>query len=297
MRSIVESMNANTDRLLTPGEVARWHSEGYVICRKLWNEEEVAACRHFFDKLAESGAPVGMNFQPNTESKTPLKRYPRVMQPHEFHELSMRMMLDKRIESVLTALMDEQPVAAQSMFYYKPPGGKGQALHQDNYYLRVRPKTCVAAWTAIDRSHPENGGLYICPGTQDMEIACPELANPDESFTTHFVRPPDGITPVPVVLDPGDVLFFNGSIVHGSKPNGTATEWRRSFICHYVPLSAEEIAGSYECYHFDGTRRELANARGGGPCGTEFPDGFMPVQWDQAKALGLKPVSSGSIPS
>ena len=119
----------------------------------------------------------------------------------------------------MAALMGEEPIAAQSMFYFKPPGSKGQALHQDNYYLRVRPHTCIAAWTAVDRSVPGNGGLYVCPGTHTMEVACPEVADPEESFTTHFVRSPAGITPVPVELAPGDVLFFGGSIVHGSRPN------------------------------------------------------------------------------
>lgn len=281
---------------LTQADLSFWRSEGYLIVRGLWSQEEIRACRAWFDELARRGEPLGKYWVPDCTSDIPLKRYPRVMQPHEVHERSMRMLLDPRVEAILALLMEEEPVAAQSMFYFKPPGGKGQALHQDNYYLRVHPKTCVAAWTAIDRSHPENGGLYVCPGTQGMEIACPELANPDESFTTHFVRPPAGIQPVPAILDPGDVLFFNGSIVHGSRPNSTHDEWRRSFICHYVPISAREMSNSYRCYRFDGSTHQLANAEGGGPCGTEFPDGFLPGDWKEAAAAGCTPVARGSIP-
>jgi len=288
--------NQDQNDLLQPEQLAQWKNDGYIIVRGLWRADEVAACKAWFDELAEKGEALGGHWLPEVESDIPLKRYPRVMMPHQVHNLSMSMMLDVRIESVLTALMEEEPIAAQSMFYYKPPGGKGQALHQDNYYLRVRPKTCVAAWTAIDRSYPGNGGLYICPGTQNMDVACPELANPEESFTTDFVRPPAGITPVPAELDPGDVLFFNGSIVHGSKPNSTKDQWRRSFICHYAPISAEEISAGYKCHHFDGTPREMPDASGGGPCGTEFPNGYMPGQWEAATAYGLKPVDGGSIP-
>ena len=29
---------------------------------------------------------------------------------------------------------------------------------------------------------------------------------------------------VPVNLDPGDVLFFNGNIIHGSGPNRSTTQ-------------------------------------------------------------------------
>jgi hypothetical protein len=35
--------------------------------------------------------------------------------------------------------------AAQSMYYYKPPGAKGQGMHQDNFYLLASPATCIAA--------------------------------------------------------------------------------------------------------------------------------------------------------
>lgn len=291
-------MIMNAASPLTEEQMKQWARDGYLIVRGLWTAEEIRQCKGMFDAMAEKGEAVPGHWAPELESEMPLKRYPRVLHPHVFDELSLRMLIDERVGAVLAALMGEEPIAAQSMFYFKPPGGKGQALHQDNYYLRVRPKTCVAAWTAVDRSHPENGGLYICPGTQDMEIACPELANPDESFTTHFVRPPEGINPVPAVLEPGDVLFFNGSIVHGSKPNSTEDEWRRSFICHYAPVSAQEIDNFYSCScHFDGTPYRFEDAEGGGPCGVEFPDGWAPQQWEEAEALGLKAVEQGSIPT
>ncbi|MEM1210318.1 MAG: phytanoyl-CoA dioxygenase family protein [Planctomycetota bacterium] len=284
--------------LLTEADLVGWRRDGYVIVRGLWSPEEVAACRTWFDELGERGEAVPGQWEPDLGSTDPLKRYPRHLQPHVYDDLSMRMLIDARIEAVIAALLGEPPIAAQSMFYYKPPGGLGQALHQDNLYLRVRPKTCVAAWTAIDRSHPENGGLYICPGTQDMALACPELANPKESFTSHFVRPPAGIEPVPAILDPGDVLFFGGSIVHGSRPNTTRGEWRRSFICHYAPESLEVMAEYYRAaVRFDGTPFGFELAEGGGPCGVEFPNGEAPTTFEQAEAMGLKPVASGSIPA
>jgi len=157
----------------------------------------------------------------------------------------------------------------------------------------------VAAWTAIDRAMPENGGLYVCPGTHTMDVQCPELANPQESFTTHFVRPPAGIKPVPAELAPGDVLFFNGSVVHGSRPNNTADQWRRSLICHYAPASATHISEFYQpCYHFDGREhRAFTTTEAGGPCGVEFPTVWPPAQWDDAKEAGFKPVDHGSIPA
>ena len=51
--------------------------------------------------------------------------------------------------SVLTQLLGVEPLAVQTMLYFKPAGARGQALHQDNFYLRVQPGTCMAAWLAL----------------------------------------------------------------------------------------------------------------------------------------------------
>jgi len=59
--------------------------------------------------------------------------------------LALRYLLDDRLEDVLTDLFGEEPLAAQSMLYFKPPGAKGQALHQVNFYLKVEPGICIAA--------------------------------------------------------------------------------------------------------------------------------------------------------
>jgi ectoine hydroxylase-related dioxygenase (phytanoyl-CoA dioxygenase family) len=71
-----------------------------------------------------------------------------------------------------------------------------------------------------------------------MDLFCPEEADADASFTRDFVPPPPGLAAQPVAMVAGDVLFFNGSLVHGSQPNRTADRFRRSFICHYIPRSA-----------------------------------------------------------
>ena len=278
-------------------DLARWRTDGCLVLRGLWDREEIAECTERFAEVTADGQPIPGHWDPDPDSDDPLLCWPRIMHPHRFDELALRMLLDARIEAMLTALMGEEPIAAQSMFYFKPPGSKGQALHQDNYYLRVRPQTCIAAWTAVDRSVPENGGLYVCPGTHTMEVACPEVADPEESFTTHFVRPPAGITPVPVELAPGDVLFFGGSIVHGSRPNASDHEWRRSFICHYLPASARELSRHYRpTLRFDGREYGFADASGGGPCGTAFADGLVPGGWEEVRRLGLRPSADGSVP-
>ncbi|MFW6058527.1 MAG: phytanoyl-CoA dioxygenase family protein [Phycisphaeraceae bacterium] len=258
---------------LSVDQFAAYQGDGYHIARGLLRPAEIAEIRDYFERIAEKGEPIAKHWEPDTSvegAKDPLKRYPRIMQPHRFSELAKRYLLDARVGAVLTALLEEEPIACQSMYYFKPPGGRGQALHQDNFYLRVSPHTCIAAWVAIDPSFPANGGLHICPGTHRLEVACPEQADLSKSFSPHYVKPPEGHEPIPARLEPGDVLFFNGSVIHGSDPN-TSNQWRRSFICHYMPWRGREIAESYKpLLRFTGETVERDTAEGGGPCGADI---------------------------
>ncbi len=249
-----------------------FHDQGYVLVPQLLSPGEVTGLREEFMAL-HAGGPIPGHFSPRPqEPGTPydiLRDYPRIMHPHQVNDLALRYLLDARFGAVLEELLGEEPLAAQSMFYFKPPGARGQALHQDNFYLRVEPGTCVAAWVALDRVDRANGGLEVVPGTHRMDLFCPEEADPGVSFTRDFVPPPPGLERVPVDMEPGDVLFFNGSLVHGSEPNSTADRFRRSFICHYVGRSAERISDYYRVLTMSGAPVGLEPATGGGPCGVE----------------------------
>ena len=203
----------------------------------------------------------------------PLAFYPRMMFPHRHPENSVgpiarRYLLDPRIRAVLSTLLRDDPLAVQTMFYFKPPGARGQDFHQDNFYLRVKPGTCIAAWIALDDCDAENGGMMCVPETGTHEIVCPEKADPRVSFTTEHVSIPVGKQAVLPILRPGDVLFFNGSTIHGSGPNTSATRFRRSLICHYVPRGTLEMSHWYTAIDFDGNDIGVTVNQDGGPCGT-----------------------------
>ena len=55
-------------------------------------------------------------------------------------------------------------------------------------------------------------------------------------------------------MDAGDVLFFNGALVHGSYPNTTADRFRRALIGHYIEGAAAQVAEFYHpALRMDGT--------------------------------------------
>jgi phytanoyl-CoA hydroxylase len=270
-------MNTASTNPLSSEQIEQFRSDGFVAVRELLSSAEVEEIRETFMRQAEDGPVEGLSeIRHNNaayDPADPLAYYPRMFHPHEHPDkpvgvVSRRYMLDGRLESILRELFDEEPLAVQSMFYFKPPGARGQDLHQDNFYLRVAPGTCLAAWIAIDDADEDNGGMMCVPNTQSYPIQCPEQADASRFFTTDHVEPPAGLEPETVRLKRGDVLFFNGNVIHGSHPNTSATRFRRSLICHYVPRSTTELAAWYRsAYTFSGDRLALEEAQGGGPCG------------------------------
>lgn len=260
---------------LSREQLEAFEREGYIIRRGFFTPAEIQELIDEFHALHRRGEIPGcFKAVPPEQATDPLQCYPRMMHPHRVSAVAMRYLLHPRLEPVLRALLGEEPIAAQSMFYWKPPGARGQALHQDNFYLRVYPGTCLAAWVAVDPADRENGGLFVAPGSHRLDIFCPEEADPSISFTKEFVPVPEGLEEVPADLASGDVLFFGGNLIHGSQPNRTRDRFRRSFICHYIGQSAEEVARYYKpLYRFDGSELVIPDATGGGPCGEIQPAG------------------------
>jgi phytanoyl-CoA hydroxylase len=259
---------------VTDEDVAAFARDGFLIVRGLLNAAEVAELRTAFDELhARGNIPGCFKALPVEEARAKgdiLLAYPRMMHPHRVSDVAMRFMLHPAFAAVLTGLLGEPPIAAQSMFYWKPPTARGQAFHQDNFYLKVHPGTCVASWVALDEIDEENGCLFVAPGSHRLDIFCPEEADTSVSFTAHYVPVPEGLEQVPVRMAPGDTLFFGGNLIHGSWPNHSTDRFRRSFICHYAGESAHELSKWYfPLYTMDGKVVERETATGGGPCGDE----------------------------
>lgn len=258
-----------------------YDENGYVVIEDLFTPDEVSFYRDHFMHLRESGTYEGDDAGINATSTDPLRRYPRMIHMHRWDETSLRWLLDARLNACLTMLSGREPYAVQTMLYFKPPKARGQALHQDNYYLRVQPGTCIAAWMALDPCDVENGCLEVVPGSHTWPILCTAQADTTASFTDVTVPIPPDQEVRPIIMKAGSVMFFNGSLVHGSKPNITPDRFRRALIGHYVEGDAREV---FKWYHpalrMDGSPITLESSEAGGQCGVwvEEAGSFETVQ-------------------
>lgn len=252
--------------------------DGYAIARGLFSPEEVGDLLDHYTRMHAAGGEGWTERPIEHDSPDPLRRYPRILQPHRGDQKSLDFLLDERFRQAFVQMLGAEPYAVQTMVYFKPPGARGQALHQDQRYLRVDPGTCVAAWLALDDTDEENGCLQVVPGTQNMDLLCPVESDRSQSFTRETVPIPPGLTTKNLPMKKGDVIFFNGQLVHGSGPNRSTDRFRRIVVGHYIVGEAQKVAKYYfPVYRFDGTQVELEVNDGGGSCGTFTPDGTFEI--------------------
>jgi chlorinating enzyme len=249
-------------------EYVTFHEQGFLIVRGLVPPEDVAELAQHVDDLIFGRIDVpGLEPPPPGASALEIeRRYLRIHMLHRVLELHERFMLHPRVLDVLEALIGPDVMAMQTMLFIKPPGGAGQGWHQDAYYIPTIPDTLCGAWLAVDRADEENGCMWFVPGTQNEPIypttdnkgrnhgdtlgdlqAVENVSNVDDEVNT-LSRIADKYPGkvVPAIMDPGDVAFFGGHILHRSKQNRSANRFRRSFVGHYANARSSTRWGSWE---------------------------------------------------
>lgn len=256
--------------MLAEKQIAEWNDTGGLLVRGLFSASEVKSLAEHFEEIRTGG--TGDSKEPLRDEEyaadDPLTAYPRILQPHHHDKVALGWLLDPRLKQCMTDFLGSTPYAVQTMYYFKPPLSRGQALHQDQFYLRVKPGTCLAAWMAIDDCDEENGCLQVVPGSHEWPVLCTKEADPNLSFTDISVDLPEGSETRSLHMGSGDVFFFNGWLVHGSLPNSSIDRFRRTMIGHYVVGEAEEVFEWYNPIHtFDGEIIRLNDSPAGGKCG------------------------------
>jgi phytanoyl-CoA hydroxylase len=150
--------------LITEEQKRQFDEMGFVVIKGLFAQTEIEEIKnHFMNLHANRLIPGYRPLSAEESGGDILKQYPRMMNPSRKDELAQSYMLHPKVLGVLSDLFGEEPLAAQDMFYFKPPGARGQALHQDNFFLKVEPGTCIASWIAVDSTDEENGCLTVVP--------------------------------------------------------------------------------------------------------------------------------------
>ena len=246
-------------------EYVRFNEQGFLIVRGLLTPDEVAEIKEHSEDLLHGRVSVpGLPPpEPGLSVEEVERRFLRIHMLHRHLELHERFMLHPRVLDVLEALVGPDVMAMQTMFFIKAPGGAGQGYHQDTYYIPTYPDTLCGAWIAVDRADEENGCVWFTSGSQHEPIYPTEdrvrenhppltgltvvrnVSDPDTQVNTLAriaEKYPDGERPG--VLDPGDVVFFGGHVLHRSHTNMSKDRMRRAFVSHYANARSFTMWGS-----------------------------------------------------
>ncbi len=228
---------------------------GVEIVRGVFSADEVAAWIAHYDALRREG-PKPLDYAgEDVAPDDPLAEWPRMVHMHRWDDVSARFLLDDRLRELLTDRLGAEPYASQSMLYFKPPGARGQALHQDQHYLRASGGTSVAVWVALDEATVASGCLHFVLGRREP-LPHGAVATAD-SFTDQGIVDPSALPePAPAELAPGDLVLFAGDVPHGSPPN-RSDRFRRALIGHYLTAGVRRLQPYYlPALRFDGTEAD-----------------------------------------
>ena len=261
--------------LLSDARRQQFRDLGYCVVPDLFTDAEIGEIEAFFEEYRTVGGHV-FDAGSAYEEIDVTKRQLRAMHPHRYSQRAQGWFLNPNVADVLATLLGHPALGVQTMYYYKPPGAKGQGMHQDNFYLLAQPATCIAAWTAIDDATRDNGCLWVVPKSNHGDILCPSEGVSEKWMDygdSHITKFPREIKPVPVEVPRGSTMFFGGNLIHGSGPNRTPDRSRRTFIGHYIDEASEAVARFYHpVLDMDGAVvSEVQPTTGGGACG----DGWM----------------------
>lgn len=114
------------------------------------------------------------------------------------------------------------PLAHHNCIMTKQPRYSSDTLwHQDIRYWSYQRSDLISLWVALGEEQPQNGCLYVIPGTHRMQF---DRSRMDDML---FLRPelPENRElinkKIPVELSPGDFLLFHCKTFHAAGKNLT----------------------------------------------------------------------------
>ncbi len=242
---------------------------GYAIVRGVFGADEVRELAEAFERVYARGLEHGASFrhqnvffQVASDRKLgPIVRY--VQWPAYFDDVFERFRLDRRMWEILAPMLGADLKQIINQLHWKPPGAANVEFgyHQDIKFRRPRSAyrqteaSYVQTGIAVDPHRKDNGAMIVFPGSHKLgELDFGEQGRVMDRPLSDEDLERAGLDPaskVELILEPGDVAFWNLYTVHGSGPNASAME-----RCFY-------LNGYVAAEHCD--RGEWA-FRGGEPC-------------------------------
>lgn len=143
---------------------------------------------------------------------------------------------DPRLLTILAEIIGDDFDCFLSQFIFKQPGALGQPWHQDEWYFRMDPPTQVGVWLACTDATPDNGPLWVVPGSHRELVHENVVEDPRPGANLGYVeiQGADTSNEQQMLMNAGDLLVFDSHLRHRSTDN-TSDGMRAAMVYHYSP--------------------------------------------------------------
>ena len=222
---------------ISAADIESYRTNGYLVVPGLVTEEEVEILRADATKVCRGGydhealPPT----DPSLSDEEVLSQFLCIHQPHKISEVVLESGVKHRgVAVALSQLIGPDVKCMQSMLFIKPPSFQGAAWHQDEIYIPTRDRSLTGGWIALDDATEENGCMRAIPGSHTgILYDLRDHDNHDEFDSASESHGFDASGEVAIEARAGDVLFFNGYLLHRSFKN-RSRRYRRVLVNHYM---------------------------------------------------------------
>jgi hypothetical protein len=235
-------MNApqRTPRFLSGQELAEYRRDGFLVCRGLFNPNEVAELRRATDEVqAWPEQPGVWMVYGETSLREPGRRLiNRIENFYPYHPGFRAIFDGDKLLGRASELLGEPAVLFKDKINFKLAGGDGFKPHQDQQAgWSAYASLFVTALVSVDEATEANGCLELAAGHHTRGLIGPEWAPLSEEdlrgveFTLYPTRA-------------GDAVFFDSFVPHRSGPN-LSDEPRRVLYVTYNRLAEGDHRTQY----------------------------------------------------
>ena len=218
-----------------------YEANGYLVLENAFTTAEVDALKQETTHICRGDRgelPDHPKAVPTEPDDSVLSRFLCIHFPHKCSEVMERAIHNAPTVKALTTIISPNVKCMQSMLFIKSAGKPGQAWHQDEDYIPTRDRSLAGAWIALDRATVENGCLWVLPGSHQPGVLWEQRWHGDRRFDCaeeSFDFPYRDDESIPVEVEAGSVIIFNGYLLHRSLPNHAPEgTYRRSLVNHYM---------------------------------------------------------------
>lgn len=240
---------------MTPSQLNQYKQSGFVILKSVFSKEECEEVVNHMEDLHTGKKILEGFFQQD-------KYGARTFNQHLYDPIVLSLLIHPRLHEPLSTCLEDEPEGIQSMHFYE---GSEHPLHQDQYYL----PECMSAWMAMVDVNENNGALVVQPGSNNGKLVTKDdvtmILEPNETYeqqqhnryfpAVEKVFKENGIKLKHVYVDAGDVVLFDGKLIHGGSKILTPGTRRHALACHYIPYSSTKWERDWPRFSFDGSKR------------------------------------------